>query len=179
MDLLSDIMTAILNTTNLDESVIRYLKSTGFSQFVVSRPWVWPLAETVHFLGLALLFGTIGPLDFRLLGFMRHVPVSAFRALVPWAVAGFVLNLVTGLIFLVATPDQYMSNISWWLKALFLVIAGLNVLLFELTQRVTADAMLPGTDTTPMLKMIGGVSLISWFMVLFWGRMLAFLGNAF
>lgn len=179
MDLLGDMMTAILNTTSLDESVVRYLKSTGFSQFVVNTPWVWPLAETIHFLGLALLFGTIGPLDFRLLGFMRHLPVSAFRALVPWAVAGFVLNLVTGLIFLVATPDQYMSNISWWLKALFLVIAGLNVLLFELTQRVNADAMLPGADTTPMLKMIGGVSLISWFMVLVWGRMLAFLGNAF
>jgi hypothetical protein len=36
-----------------------------------------------------------------------------------------------------------------------------------------------GADTTPMLKMIGGVSLVSWFMVLVWGRMLAFLGNAF
>jgi hypothetical protein len=179
MDLLGDILTAILNTTNLDESTVRYLKSTGFSQFVVSRPWVWPLAETLHFLGLALLFGTIGPLDFRLMGFMRHLPVSAFRALVPWAVAGFALNLVTGLIFLVATPDQYMSNISWWLKALFLAIAGLNVILFELTQRANADAMLPGADTTPMLKMIGAVSLVSWFMVLFWGRMLAFLGNAF
>lgn len=179
MDLLGEIMTAILNTTTLDEQVVHYLKSTSFSQFVVSRPWVWPLAETLHFLGLALLFGTIGPLDFRLLGFMRHLPVSAFRALVPWAVAGFVLNLATGLIFLVATPDQYMSNISWWLKALFLAIAGLNVLLFELTQRANAAAMLPGADTTPMLKMIGGVSLVSWFMVLFWGRMLAFLGNAF
>ncbi len=72
-----------------------------------------------------------------------------------------------------------MSNISWWLKALFLAIAGLNVLLFELTQRTKADAMPAGADTTPMLKMIGGVSLVSWFMVLVWGRMLAFLGNAF
>jgi hypothetical protein len=179
MDQLGEFMSAILNATSVDESVIRYLKSTAFSQFVVNTPWVWPLAETVHFLGLALLFGTIGPLDFRLLGFMRHLPISAFRVLVPWAVTGFAINLVTGLIFLVATPDQYMSNVSWWLKALFLLIAGLNVLLFELIQKSRVDALPTGADTPPLLKMIGGVSLVSWFMVLVWGRMLAFLGNAF
>jgi hypothetical protein len=39
--------------------------------------------------------------------------------------------------------------------------------------------MKPGEDTPVVLKMIGGVSLVSWFMVLFFGRMLAFLGNAF
>jgi hypothetical protein len=110
---------------------------------------------------------------------MRHIPVSAFRALVPWAVAGFVINLMTGMIFLVAAPDQYMNNISWWLKALFLVIAGLNVLLFELTQKSRVCAMKPGEDTSVVLKTIGGVSLVSWFLVLFFGRMLAFLGNAF
>jgi hypothetical protein len=179
MDLLGEMMTAILSATAFDESVVRYLKSTALAQFVVTTPWVWPVAETFHFLGLALLFGTIGPLDFRLLGFMKHLPVSAFRALVPWAIAGFLINLATGLIFLVAAPDQYMSNVSWWLKVLFLGIAGLNVLLFELTQKSNVDAMAPGADTSPVLKMIGGVSLVSWFMVLVWGRMLAFLGNAF
>ena len=179
MDQLGELMSAILNATSVDESVIRYLKSTDFSRFVVNTPWVWPLAETFHFLGLALLFGTIGPLDFRLLGFMRHIPISAFRVPVPWAVTGFSVNLVTGLIFLVATPDQYMSNVSWWLKALFLLIAGLNVLLFELVQKSRVDALPAGADTPPLLKMIGGISLVSWFMVLVWGRMLAFLGNAF
>jgi hypothetical protein len=114
-----------------------------------------------------------------LLGFTKHLPISAFRALLPWAVAGFAINLLTGLVFLVAAPDQYMSNVSWCLKVLFLVTAGLNVLLFELTQKSRVNAMAPGADTPPVLKMIGGVSLVSWFLVLFFGRMLAFLGNAF
>ena len=84
-----------------------------------------------------------------------------------------------GLVFLIATPDQYISNISWWLKVLFLAIAGVNVLMFELTQRDRADSLPAGSDTPYALKMIGGVSLVSWMMVLVWGRMLAFLGNAF
>ena len=137
-----------------------------------------PVLRTCQ-LVFSTLVGLNSAIDFRLLGFMKHLPVWAFRALVPWPVAGFLITLVTGLIFLVATPDQYLNNISWWLKMLFLMIAGLNVLLFELTQKSKAEAMAPGADTSPVLKMIGGVSLVSWFMVLVWGRMLAFLGNAF
>jgi hypothetical protein len=110
---------------------------------------------------------------------MRQVPISAFRALVPWAVAGFVVNLVTGAIFLIAAPDQYLSNLSWWPKVFFILLAGLNVLLFEVTQKPKADRIPPGQDTPPVFKMMGGVSIVSWFMVLFWGRMLAFIGNAF
>lgn len=179
MEWLNDILSAALAATTADESIIRYLKSTALADYVVSTPWAWPVAETFHFLGLALLVGTIAPLDFRLMGFMRQVPVSAFRALVPWAVVGFVVNLITGLIFLVAAPDQYMANLSWWFKALFLVIAGVNVLAFELTQKSRIESMAPGADTPGTFKLIGGVSLVSWFMVLYWGRMLAFLGNAF
>jgi hypothetical protein len=36
-----------------------------------------------------------------------------------------------------------------------------------------------GERTSATFKTIGAVSLVSWFMVLYWGRMLAFLGNAF
>lgn len=149
------------------------------SQWVITTPWVWPAAETLHFLGLALLIGIIGPLDVRLLGFMKSVPVSAFKAAVPWAIAGFIINLLTGTLFFIATPEQYIGNISWWFKVLFLVVAGLNMLLFETTQRRPLAAMRPGDDTPATFKIIGGVSLLSWLMVVYWGRMLPFLGNAF
>ena len=179
MDWLDEFLEAILAATSLDESLIRFLKSTALSQFVVSTPWAWPIAETLHFLGLALLIGIIGALDIRLLGFMKSVPVAAIKALVPWAVAGFVINLVTGVMFLAAAPEQYIRNLSWWFKVLFLAIAGVNVLLFETTQKSRMLAMGPGEDTPAAFKLIGGVSLVSWLMVLYWGRMLPFLGNAF
>jgi len=110
---------------------------------------------------------------------MRSVPIAALKALVPWAVAGFVINLLTGILFFVAAPDQYMHNLSWWFKVLFLAIAGVNMLLFETTQRSQIQAMQPGDDTPGALKAIGAVSLVSWLMVVYWGRMLPFLGNAF
>ena len=35
----------------------RWLQATPLSQFIVFRTWIWPLAETVHFVGLALILG--------------------------------------------------------------------------------------------------------------------------
>lgn len=179
MDQLGHFLEAVCAATTLDESTIVFLRGTALSRWVLSTSWAWPLAETLHFLGLALLVGIIGPLDVRLLGFMKSVPVAALKALVPWAVAGFVINLATGVMFLVATPEQYIRNLSWWFKVLFLVIAGVNMLLFEMTQKPRMLAMGPGEDTPAAFKVIGGVSLASWLMVLYWGRMLPFLGNAF
>jgi hypothetical protein len=176
---LEEFLAAVLAATSLDESLILFLKATALSHWVVDTPWVWPICEMLHFMGLALLIGIIGPLDLRLLGFMKSVPISALKSLVPWAVAGFVINLVTGVMFLTATPEQYLRNLSWWFKVLFLVIAGVNVLLFETTQKSRMLAMGPGDDTPAVFKVIGGVSLASWLMVLYWGRMLPFLGNAF
>lgn len=107
---------AVLAAAAWDDSLMAFLKATALSQWVVNGQWVWPIAETLHFVGLALLIGVIAPLDARLIGFMPRVPIAALHRLVPWAVSGFVLCLATGVIFFVGTPEQYIPNESWWLK---------------------------------------------------------------
>ncbi len=79
----------------------------------------------------------------------------------------------------VGAPDQYIANVAWWAKIGFLAIAGLNVLYFETTQATRALAIGAGEDTPRRLKVIAAVSIVSWFMVLYWGRMLPFIGTAF
>jgi hypothetical protein len=73
-------------------------------------PWIWPLCETLHFMGMALLVGIVGVLDLRLLGLARGLPVSPLSKLLPWGLAGFALNLVTGFLFYAGAPEQYMGN---------------------------------------------------------------------
>jgi hypothetical protein len=172
-------LNAWLAWSTWDEATIVYLKSTVVSHFVTNTPWVWPLCETLHFIGLALLLGIIGPLDLRLMGFTGALFLSTLKALVPWAIAGFTINLITGALFFIGSPQQYMYNSSWWLKLIFLAIAGLNMLAFETTQRSRMKALEPGVPTPGVFKTIGALSLVSWLMVLWWGRMLPFLGNAF
>lgn len=158
---------------------VTWLRATGVSEWVRTDPWTWPALETLHFVGMSLLMGVIGTLDARLLGFLKRVPVAALRQLLPWGIAGFIINLVTGVLFFVGAPDQYVSNPAFYAKMLFLVMAGLNAMAFE--TRWGSRVMEMGDFAAPptAFKVAGTLSVFSWFMVLYWGRMLPFIGNAF
>ena len=156
-----------------------WLHATAPSQWVRYWPWTWPICETLHFIGLSLLVGIVGMLDLRLMGFLKQIPLPALKQMLPYGIAGFVINLITGGIFIVGAPEQYVTNLAFWMKMLFLVISGVNVLYFETTQGQTVLTIGPDEPMPTPFKIAGAVSLLSWFMVLYWGRMLPFLGNAF
>lgn len=157
-----------------------WLKGTSLSWFVSSLPWTWAVCETLHFLGMSLLIGAIGVLDARMLGMFKQMPVGALERLVPWGIAGFAINLITGFLFFAGAPYQYIDNPAFWYKMLFIVLAGVNVGLFYFTglsRRV--DRVGAGEDAPWAAKLVAASSLFLWFGVLFWGRMLPFIGNAF
>ena len=163
----------------MPDSLVTWLQATTLSHAIVSATWIWPVAEILHFVGLALVLGIAGFFDARLMGLFRHVPVGAAHALMPYAVGGFLLNLVTGSIFFVGHPEQYVHNRAWWFKVGCLAVAGLNALVFE---RIVSDRALqlgPGEDTPPVAKAIGAISIVAWLGVLYWGRMLPFIGDAY
>jgi len=128
---------------------------------------------------MCLMIGVVGVLDVRLLGYLRAIDVSTLRRLLPWGLAGFAINLVSGVLFVVGAPDQYARNPAFYMKLLFLLVAGLNALYFE--THAGARALAAGSMQPPStsFKVAGAVSLFSWAMVLYWGRMLPFIGNAF
>ena len=159
--------------------IVAWLKSTALSRLVIETPWLWPTCETLHFVGVALVIGIAGLFDLRLLGFLKHVPVAAIMQLRPWAAAGVLLNVVTGLIFFVGTPEQYIHNVAWWAKVFFLLVATVNIALFETRYGRRLLTMPAGIDTPASFKIAGVVSIVSWLAVLYFGRMLPFLGNAF
>ena len=136
-----------------------------------------PACETAHFLGLALLLGTVGLLDLRLLGVARSVPIGAFQRFVPWGVFGFGVCLVSGLLIMVGDPFRepswYMRNIGYQLKMLLILLAGVNVVLFYVTGLAKqVDQLAPGEDAPRGAKIIAGLSLIMWIGVMYFGRML-------
>lgn len=156
-----------------------WLESTSLSRGIVHYPWIWPLFEIIHFIGLTLVIGIAGFFDLRLMGVMKRVPVSAARDLMPLAIAGFLMNLTTGAAFFIGTPHQYVGNVAWWAKVLCLLLAGLNAMFFETTVGARTMNLAAGDDTPWSAKMVGAVSLASWLGVLYWGRMLPYIGNAF
>ena len=136
--------------------------------------WAWPVVESLHFIGLCLLVGAIGSFDLRLLGVARRVPIAAVHRLIPWGIAGFVLNACTGMLFVLTEPDQYIYNPSFHLKVLSLAIAGANAGLFYLTTFRQVFGPAPVLDAPRRAKAIALVSLCAWMTVIVCGRMLTF-----
>ena len=157
-----------------------WLEATSVSRAITYYSWIWPTCETLHFMGLALLIGNVGVLDLRLLGALKRLPVAPLNRLIRWGVLGFVVNLLTGLVFFVGAPSQYVANIAFAFKLIFMVLAAVNLAVFYITGIArTVDALGPGDDAPASAKIIAATSLFLWVGVMFWGRMLPFIGNAF
>lgn len=154
---------------------VTWLRDTPVSQaFRVPLEWLWPVCESFHFLGLALVIGTALFFDARLLGFMKGIPLMKAAEFLPLAKFGFALNLTTGLYFYIASPFQYSFNIAWWYKVAALGIAVANTAYFETRLKSRAHALRDDEDVPLSFRIVGALSLIAWLNVVYWGRMLPF-----
>jgi hypothetical protein len=125
----------------------------------------------MHFVGLVLLIGTVGVLDLRMLGFAKQIPIGALHRLLPWAMAGFGLNLVTGVLAFTGMDQYYTYDWAFWLKMLAIMLLGLNVAAFYLTDAFeSVEHLGPGEDAPPLAKFIAATSLLLWFAVITLGR---------
>jgi len=145
--------------------------------FVSSRPWVWPTAETLHFIGLCLLFTVVLIVDLRLLGMAKGLSYPAVYQLLPLGILGFGLNLTTGLLFFLGATPQYIHNKAFYWKIAFVVLGGVNLLYFLLEDDVWAVGS--GDDAPVSSKVAAASAIFLWVAVLFCGHMLPFIGNAF
>jgi uncharacterized membrane protein len=152
--------------------------ATRISMYMVNSTWAWPAAETVHFLGLSLSFGVLLAVNLRILGVMRRVPFADVHRLLPWGMLGFGANLITGMLFFIGQPRQYIDSSPFYWKVVFLMIAGANFLYLTVFKKAwTADA--DGWDASLADKAMAVSSLFAWLAVLYGGRMLPFIGHAF
>ena len=147
------------------------------STWVTSVYWLWPLMETIHFVGLSLLLGGFIVVDARLAGFFRGINVAAIHKLLPWVFVGFGLNLVTGVLFFFGDPMRYAINIGFQMKMVLVVIAGLNALWFWWKINPVMRTWEPDADTPGIAKVIAWISLVSWTGVLLLGRLIPYVGT--
>ncbi len=151
-----------------------WVRSTPLSETMRSVGWIWPICESLHFIGLTLLIGIIGAFDLRVLGVGKSIPLVALHRLLPLAVLGFAISFVTGVCFFFGFPDQYAYNSAFHLKLVFLAIAGLNVAVFYATEYRAIGNVAAGVDADMRNKLIAGVSLGAWVGVMICGRLLTF-----
>jgi uncharacterized membrane protein len=149
-----------------------------FSQLMLSNEWWWGFLMALHFMGLALIIGTVGFLDLRIMGFLKQFPVAPLHRYIPFAMAGLGVNIVTGCLAFIGQPESYIYSGAFWLKMTALMLLGLNAAVFYLTEVFEhLEKLGPGEDAPIFAKLVAGSSLVLCFALIFLGRYIQPLGD--
>lgn len=158
------------------DSALQWLHDTPFSMMMRDSLWAEPIVETIHVLTLTLFLGFVLLLDLRLLDLaMRRRRVSEiFEQLNPGLFAGFTVMIVSGLLLFCGDPVAFYSTVFFKIKMIMLVLAGINVLLFNATlgRSFAAWDRLPATPWGA--KAVGSISLVLWVLIVAAGRAIAY-----
>ena len=161
-----------------ETEILHWIRETWLGATVRQSRWIFATGETLHFIGLSLLIGGILIVDLRLLGFLRRIPIRAAHAFLPFVIAGFLINLATGIVFFSADPMMYWPNPAFKLKMALILLAGLNALVFTVMAQRRVLGLGVDDDTGRIAKVTAGLSLGLWLGVLLLGRLLpAFEGS--
>jgi len=159
-------------TAPLDENV-------GWRESIESytndHAWVWPASETVHYLGMAVLFGVSLLLNLRILGMMKGISFVALHRLLPLGIFGFVLCVISGMVFFMSNPSLYFTNPGFTAKIALLLPAALGVIyftVFDKTWELGKDQ-----DASLSAKLVAVSTLSSIVGVMYFGRMLPFISH--
>src|SRR5437867_2290166 len=152
------------------------LEASNLATTIRNSLYLFPLIESSHVIGLTMVFGTIAIIDLRLLGIAStRRPFSRIAAdTMKWTWAAFALTVTTGLLMFITNAGVYYHNFYFRSKMAMLVLAGINVVIFERTtlrsvQRWDKDAAAPFAGRT-----VAAVSLLIWISVIFLGRWIGF-----
>lgn len=138
----------------------------------IGATWWFPLLESLHVLTATLVLGSILMVDLRLLGLaaVNH-PVSRISGeILAWTWGAFTVALLTGTGLFITRAGHYAANTAFQAKAVLLLLAGLNVLVFHFLvardrQTWDTDARLPTAA-----RLAGACSLALWIAVMLAGR---------
>ena len=141
--------------------------------FIFNSPWIWPAMEAAHFIGMALLFGVVLFVSLRVLGLAKSVPFAALHRLLPLGVLGLVVNIVTGMAFLISDSQRYTAIPAFYWKLALITIGGVAALYFTIFNQPWS--LKAGDNATPIAKTMAAATILLWAAVLLLGRMLPYL----
>ncbi len=157
-------------------SICEWLEQTGVGVTVRDSTWLFPIIETIHILGIAVLVGSTSILDLRLMGLTyKEQPVSklAWRFL-PWAWAGFLIQVITGGLLFASEATKMITNLGFQIKMVLIVVAGLNALVFHLIAYQSVGKWENDRVAPLSARAAGLISILLWFGIVGFGRWIAY-----
>jgi hypothetical protein len=152
---------------------LEWLQSTWIGTMVAESVWGYPTFETMHAVGMAMLIGSLGLIDLRVLGYKPALLLINMRSLLPLAWIGFTLNAFSGTLLFMSNAVEFFDNIMFRWKIVLIILGGINAAL--LSGRIFREAPAGGVVVpTPGAKWLAASSLVFWFAAIVCGRFIAY-----
>jgi len=153
---------------------LAWLDDTPLSHWIAETTWVYPTLETMHTVGMALLIGSLGLIDLRVLGFKPELPLTETQRLLPLTWLGFTLNAFSGTLLFISDSVMFYSSYTFRIKIALIVLGGINAALLGRTVFQTSASAGASSPPTAGAKWIAGTSLVFWFGAIIAGRLIAY-----
>lgn len=156
--------------------LLAWLEGSSLADAIRNSLYLFPLTESLHVIGLTMVFGTIAIVDLRMLGVASTN--RRFTTLVSdtlkWTWWAFAVTVVTGALMFITNASVYYDNVYFRVKMLLIALSGINMLVFELTtarsvRRWDEDRAAPLAG-----RAAAALSLLLWISVIFAGRWIGF-----
>jgi len=158
------------------EELLASLQASGLANRIRDSLYLFPLIESTHVIGLSMVFGTIAIVDLRLLGIAstRRAFTRIAGDIFKWTWAAFALTVATGLLMFITNAGVYYHNFYFRTKMALLLLAGVNMMLFEWTAGRSVHRWDKDNAAPLAGKTIAAVSLVLWITIIFMGRWIGF-----
>ena len=155
---------------------LKALEATAVATKIRESLYVFPFLESTHVIGLALVFGTIAIIDLRLIGLAssQRSFKRIYSDILKWTWAAFALTALTGALMFITNATVYYHNFYFRAKMLLLVLAGINMGVFELTLGRKVESWDKSPSAPPLGRAVGVLSIALWIAVIFMGRLIGF-----
>jgi len=153
---------------------LRSLEETSFSTWLRESNSIFAFYFFLlfHTFGLALLVGSNAVVDLRILGVAANLPLAPLKRFFSIMWVGFTLNVITGILLVIAYPTKALTNPMFYLK---LACIALAVIVMQKTYtRVFGDAGLSEASMEARGRALAKWSLVLWVAAITAGRLLAY-----
>jgi hypothetical protein len=155
----------------------QWLDQTSFGHVMRESLYLFPVVETLHVFGIVSLVTAAFLLDLRLFGVgpMRGMPVDRVaRWILPWVVAGFTVQLVTGILMFSAEATRSAVNSFFWYKMFMILGVGINALIFHFTVYKQVGKWNNARMAPIGARIYGVLSIVMWLGIITLGRWFSF-----
>ena len=155
---------------------LQWINDLPLSEGIRSSFWMFPAIETIHVIAIVFVLGSITRLDMRLLGLVwRNRPVTEVsEEMLPWTWTSFVIAMIFGLLLWSSKPIEYFGIAFFDVKMILIMLAGLNMLLFQFITFKDVAKWDRDPIPPPAARIAGGLSMAFWLGVVICGRFIGF-----